>query len=129
LTNPDGSGYERYDEIFAGAPKGRYSKTINADGSYSTYDVYWTGTNKVKFKSNYDASGNLLVTYEYDINGVQINAVYPEPLQQSLKESPPLTSEYESYLEMRAAKAAQISTAVYSPVMAGSSESLDQLAK
>ena len=53
------------------------TKETQADGTYKTFSDYFTATLQAKYVSEYDASGNLLVTYEYDVNGALVDSTYP----------------------------------------------------
>lgn len=79
LTTPDENGnikYEYYDEKFYRGVEnvyGRLYKVTKQDGSCEVFAEYWEGTDKVKTKNLYDASGSLIETQEYDIDGNIIN--------------------------------------------------------
>ncbi|MFA6637148.1 MAG: S8/S53 family peptidase, partial [Candidatus Omnitrophota bacterium] len=74
---PDGTIYEYADEGWMGQGYGRLIKETKPDGTYKLFTSYFPGTNQSRYVSEYDAFGNLQVTYEYQQDGVFIEAVYP----------------------------------------------------
>jgi len=70
-TMPDGTVYGYTDENWAGHPEdyGRLIKETRPDGTYKTFEDYFPGTDQPRYIKEYDAMGDLLVTYEYDIDG------------------------------------------------------------
>lgn len=81
--------YEHRDEDWQGTKTGRYSKITEQDGSYKLFTSYWgdetpeagDDTDRVRWVSFYNSQGQLLATFEYDINGNPIGL----PLSASVK--------------------------------------------
>ncbi|MFA6609732.1 MAG: hypothetical protein WCT15_02660, partial [Candidatus Omnitrophota bacterium] len=64
-----GVTYEYSDENWNGKAYGKLLKETQADGSYKTFEDYYTDSDQAKFVKEYDSLGNLLVAYEYDALG------------------------------------------------------------
>ncbi|NQT33065.1 MAG: hypothetical protein HQ594_05275, partial [Candidatus Omnitrophica bacterium] len=73
-ANPDSAGDTISYEYNA---DGNLVKQVLDDGTYKRFSDYFIGTNQARYVSEYDASGNLQVTYEYDINGNYVGSTYP----------------------------------------------------
>ncbi|MCA9396301.1 MAG: hypothetical protein KC649_03945, partial [Candidatus Omnitrophica bacterium] len=59
------------DENFDSSGKGRLAKVVNADGTYSLYQ-YWGDSGLIQSRSDYDNSGNLIITEIFDTDGVSL---------------------------------------------------------
>lgn len=76
---PDGSSSDRLDENYYGDGTGRLSKTTNSNGSYTTFEEYFSGTDHAKYQKDYDSSNNIVETREYDSSGALIHTYPGEP--------------------------------------------------
>ncbi|MDD5495997.1 MAG: cellulase family glycosylhydrolase, partial [Candidatus Omnitrophica bacterium] len=81
LPNLAGTIFEYSDDPVhnVGTPSeyGYLIKQTNPDGSYKTFMDYYAGTTQWRYINEYDNTGTLLVTYEYDIDGHLIGKTVP----------------------------------------------------
>ncbi|MCK5451316.1 MAG: hypothetical protein KAI70_06090, partial [Candidatus Omnitrophica bacterium] len=67
--------YEYTDEDYLGEGYGRLVRETQIDGTSKTFSDYFAGTRQAGYTSNYDADGNFLNIYEYNVSGNLISQI------------------------------------------------------
>ncbi len=65
----NGTVYEYSNEDWNGKNYGKLLKETNKDGSYKTFEDYFSDTDQARYIKEFSSTGELLVTYEYDSEG------------------------------------------------------------
>ena len=79
LTSPDDNQFVRYDyldETWQGENCGRIAKKTRQDGSFQTFEEYYTDVNQARYIREFDKDKNHIGTNEYDETGRLISIYY-----------------------------------------------------